>query len=216
MRNVVVGPLLDAHVHPGFEVLDLGGFDGAVTEPLRDKGANVSVVDLDEEGIRAANKRGLNGIVAPAENVPFPDHHFDLVVCCDLLPAVPLESEEKIFREIGRVLKPSGVLILTVPDEALNLPFVNMDEAYKAWRSRTGVTAERLRYLTTLAGVDVSISRDYFGIATRLYYALAFYKNLPKRGTRMKRALWRYLTRSEQYFCPAPQAHLIVARARAT
>src|SRR5688572_6130717 len=112
MRNVIVGPLLDEHVRPGDQVLDLGGYDGAVTAPLRDKGATVSVVDLDEDGIRAANNRGLNGVVAPAENVPFADGYFDLVVCCDLLPAVPLESEEKIFREIGRVLKPSGVLIL--------------------------------------------------------------------------------------------------------
>jgi ubiquinone/menaquinone biosynthesis C-methylase UbiE len=210
MRNVIVGPLLDEHVRPGYQVLDLGGYDGAVTEPLRDKGATVSVVDLDEDGIRAANKRGLNGVVAPAENVPFADGYFDLVVCCDLLPAVPLDSEEKIFREIGRVLKPSGVLILTVPDEALTLPFVDMDAAYKAWRSRTGITADRLRYLTKLAGVDVSMSRDYFGLATRLYYALAFYKNLPRGGTRVKRAVWRYLVRGEKYFCPAPQAHLIV------
>jgi ubiquinone/menaquinone biosynthesis C-methylase UbiE len=215
MRNLVVGPVLAEHVRPGFEVLDLGGYDGAVTAGLREKGARVSVVDLDEEGIRRARERGLHGVVAPAEAVPFPDHSFDLVVCCDLLPSVPVESEEKIFREIGRVLKPSGVLILTTPDAALKLPFVDMKDAYASWASRPGATRERLAHLTKLANVEVAYARDYYGWATRAYYGLAFFKNLPRGGTRVKRALWRYLVDSERLWCPAPQAHLIVARPKA-
>lgn len=212
MRNLVVGPLLDQYVRPGYEVLDLGGYDGAVTQGLRDHGARVSVVDLDEEGIRRARERGLTGVVAPAEAVPFPDHSFDLVVCCDLLPSVPVEVEDKIFREIGRVLKPTGVLILTTPDEALKLPFVDMDDAYRAWASRPGATRERLAELARVANVEVVYARDYYGWLTRAYYGLAFYRNLPRTGTRVKRALWRYLVGTERRWCPAPQAHLIVAR----
>lgn len=214
MRNVIIGPLLEEHVQPGFEVLDLGGYDGSLTAGLAARGARVTVVDLDEVGLQRARDKGLNAVVAPAEQIPFPDRSFDLVVCCDLLPSVPRDSEEKIFREIGRVLKPDGVLILTVPDEGLTLPFVDMKGAYESWQSRQGVSRERLQYLTELANVQVMRAREYFGLPSRLYYALAFYLNLPRAGTTLKRRLWRYVVAGEAYWCPAPQAHLIVARPR--
>ncbi|MFN0247170.1 MAG: class I SAM-dependent methyltransferase [Kofleriaceae bacterium] len=212
MRNLLVHPLLDKHAGVASDVLDLGGYDGAVTADLASRGANVMLVDLDEEGIRRARAKGINGIVAPAESVPAADRSFDVIVCCDLLPSVPVESEEKIFREIGRVLRPDGVLIMTVPDARLKLPFVDMTAAYESWLSRTGVTAERLHHLVQVGGLEIVEKHDYFGIATRLYYALAFFKNIPPRGTRLKRAVWPYIVKGEQYWCPRPQGHLIVAR----
>lgn len=214
MRNIVVGPLLAKYVRPGGHVLDLGGYDGSATEELVARGARVSLVDLDRAGIEIARTKGIDAICASAEALPFPDRHFDVVVCCDLLPSVPLASEEQVFREMVRVLKPDGVLIFTVPDESLHLPFVDMKAAYVSWRSRHGISKERLSYLAELAEVEVLSSRDYFGLATRLYYGLAFYRNLPPGGTRVKRALWRHLVAGERWFCFAPQAHLIVARPR--
>jgi ubiquinone/menaquinone biosynthesis C-methylase UbiE len=216
MRNVIIGPLLEEHVQPGFEVLDRGGYDGSLTAGLSARGARVTVVDLDEKGLQVARDKGLNAVVAPAEQIPFPDRSFDMVVCCDLLPSVPRDSEEKIFREIGRVLKPGGILILTVPDAGLSLPFVNMKDAYESWQSREGISRERLEYLTEIADVQVMRSREYFGLPSRLYYALAFYLNVPRMGTRVKRRLWRYVVAGENLWCPAPQAHLIVARPRKT
>jgi len=212
MREIVLGPLLDKHVGLDFEVLDLGGYDGSITQGLQAGGARVTLVDLDEAGVRTARENGLNAVCAPAEQIPFPDRTFDIVVCADLLPSVPVESEEKIFREIGRVLKPNGLLFLTVPDAALRLPFVDMKDAYTTWRAREGVSLSRLSHLVDIAGIQVLRSREYFGLPSRLYYALAFYLNLPRGGTRVKRAVWRYLAKAESWWCPAPQAHLIVAR----
>lgn len=215
MRNVVVGPILDEHITQGCEVLDLGGFDGAVTSGLRDKGARITVVDLDEEGLALARAKGLQGVCAPAQGTPFPDRTFDAVVCCDLLPSVPAEVEQPILNEIARVLKPNGVLVLTVPDVDLHMPFVKMGAVYKTWRAREGVSRSRLWAMAEAAGLKICDSREYFGLPTRLYYSVAFLRNLPPRGTRLKRRIWRYLVAGESWWCVKPQAHLIVARRRA-
>jgi SAM-dependent methyltransferase len=212
MRNMVVGPLLDAHVHAGSRVLDLGGFDGSVTEHLVARDARVTLVDLDADGVTQARARGLEGVVGSATEIPFPDRSFDVVVCCDLLPCIPAELHEAVFREIARVLAPDGRLIMTTPDPALSLPFVDMTVAYASWRSMKGLSRPRIEELTRRAGLSILGGRAYFGLPARLFYALAFFLNVPSRGTRLKRALWRYVVAGESYWCPAPQAHLIVGR----
>ncbi len=206
--------MLDEHVRPGAAVLDLGGFDGSVTEHLLARGANVTLIDLDEDGVAQAVARGLDGVVASATEIPFPPRSFDVVVCCDLLPCIPVDLHEQVFREISRVLKPDGRLIMTIPDIALSLPFVDMKKAYASWRSMEGLSRERIEELAKLAGVELLSSREYFGLPARLFYALAFFLNVPRRGTRVKRTLWRFVVKGENYWCPAPQAHLIVGRPR--
>jgi SAM-dependent methyltransferase len=212
MRNMVVAPLLDAHVHAGTRVLDLGGFDGSLTEHLLARGAHVTLVDLDEDGVAQARARGLTGVVASATAIPCPARSFDVVVCCDLLPCLPAELHEALFREIARVLAADGRLIMTIPDAALHLPFVDMEAAYASWRSMKGISRPRIDELARLAGLDILGDRAYFGLPARLFYAVAFFLNLPSRGTRVKRALWRYVVAGESYWCPAPQAHLIVGQ----
>ena len=52
------------------------------------------------------------------ENLPFPDHSFDLVTCTEVVEH--LEHYRSTLREINRVLKPGGTLVLTTPN-ILNL-----------------------------------------------------------------------------------------------
>lgn len=50
---------------------------------------------------------------ADLQALPYPDHHFDWVICSHVLGHVP--DEAQALREIGRVLKPGGIgLLLTV------------------------------------------------------------------------------------------------------
>lgn len=212
MRNMVIGPMLDARVRAGSRVLDLGGFDGSITEHLVTRGARVTLADLDPDGVAQARARGLDGVVASATDLPFPGRSFDVVVCCDLLPCIPEPLHEAVFREIARVLSPDGWLIMTIPDAALHLPFVDMDSAYASWRSMKGLSRPRIDELTRRAGLRIVGGRGYFGLPARLFYGLAFFRNLPPRGTRLKRALWRCVVAGESYWCPAPQAHLIVGQ----
>lgn len=214
MRKHIIAPALAKRDPRGLRVLDLGGFDGSMTAHLAADGAHVTVLDLDAVGIEQAKARGLDGVVGSADRIPFPDATFDLVVCCDLLQSVPHDVEEPIFREVARVLKRDGALVLTVPDLSLHLPFVALDKMHASWHSREGLTADRLRELAARAGIEIVEQRDYFGLISRLYYAMVFFKNLPPRGTRIKRKLFKQLIAAEQLWCPRPQAHLIVARPR--
>lgn len=51
--------------------------------------------------------------IGSADSIPFPDESFDSVVCTQVFEH--LENPEKSAREIYRVLKPGGYLLLTVP-----------------------------------------------------------------------------------------------------
>mgnify|MGYP000718148318 FL=1 len=162
------------------------------------------------ETAKAPDAGGLEGVVGSATAIPFPARSFDVVVCCDLLPCLPPPEHERLFAEIARVLAPGGRLIMTIPDEALQLPFVDMAAAYTSWRSLKGITRPRIDELAAKVGLRILGGRDYFGLPARLFYAVAFWHNLPSRGTRLKRALWRAVVRADGLWSPAAQAHLIV------
>jgi ubiquinone/menaquinone biosynthesis C-methylase UbiE len=57
----------------------------------------------------------LELIVGGGERLPFPDGAFDRVLCTETLEHVPDDSA--VLRELLRVLKPEGILVISVPDE---------------------------------------------------------------------------------------------------
>src|SRR5260370_11497362 len=56
---------------------------------------------------------GLVDAVAVGEDLPFPDEVFDLVICSQVLCYV--EEPQKVIREIYRVLRPGGALLVSAP-----------------------------------------------------------------------------------------------------
>jgi ubiquinone/menaquinone biosynthesis C-methylase UbiE len=52
-------------------------------------------------------------VICPATSLDFPDNHFDSVLCTQVLEHV--FEHDKMMKEIYRVLKPGGHIILTVP-----------------------------------------------------------------------------------------------------
>jgi SAM-dependent methyltransferase len=58
---------------------------------------------------------GHGGIAAQAaaEALPFPDAVFDLVMAMDIIEHV--DNDEPVFRELARVLRPGGTLVLSSP-----------------------------------------------------------------------------------------------------
>ena len=87
---------------------------GAMAYQLHQAGYAVSGADIDLEqsaGLPPAITRKACDL---AVQLPFPDASFDLVTCLEGIEHV--ENHFKMLREIGRVTKPGGSLILSTPN----------------------------------------------------------------------------------------------------
>ncbi|MEN3371119.1 MAG: hypothetical protein V7609_3262 [Verrucomicrobiota bacterium] len=74
----------------------------------------VQGADADAEAVHFCRMRGLENVsLLPGETIPFADNSFDLVTMFDVLEHI--EDDSGALREIFRVLKRDGMLILTVP-----------------------------------------------------------------------------------------------------
>jgi ubiquinone/menaquinone biosynthesis C-methylase UbiE len=105
---------------PGERVLEIGPGTGYYTLDLADwvgpEGA-VEIFDLQQEmldhTIRRARERGLwnvNPTQGDAQQLPYDDDSFDAAVLITVLGEIP--DQEAALREIARVLRPGGRLIV--------------------------------------------------------------------------------------------------------
>ncbi len=109
--------LFDDYIRPGDKVLDLGCGNGRFFEILKDKGIDYIGVDFSERLIEIAKKRYPQAKfqVADALNLPFSNDYFDKVYAIAVLHHIPSkEFRQRFLEETKRVLKPGGLLILTV------------------------------------------------------------------------------------------------------
>ena len=114
-------------LEPDTRVLDVGCGGGRhLIELSRFPGRFVGL-DLAREDLRAmrymmaitARERpivaGLEAVQGDGERLPFPDGLFDRVICTETLEHVP--DDRAILLELIRVLRPGGMLVVSVPDE---------------------------------------------------------------------------------------------------
>lgn len=98
-------------------VLDLGCGMGGLSTALALEGADVRSVDFNRHYCHITRLRGMRyglelaPINAAGEALPFPDAHFDIVMCVDVLEHV--RDPEALLSEISRCLKPGGLCQIT-------------------------------------------------------------------------------------------------------
>lgn len=100
-------------------VLDLGCSVGYATAQLRRKGYQAVGVDNSPWCIAWAKRLYTVGEYAlcSAEELPLPDASFDGILCLDVLEHVT--DETAVMREMRRLLKPGGTLVISVPHQGL-------------------------------------------------------------------------------------------------
>jgi SAM-dependent methyltransferase len=96
-------------------VLDVGTSAGTSLRMLRELGfQQVRGVDQSSYAIRLCEEKGLGGVdLGDICALPFADGSFDLVLATDIIEHV--DDDLLALRELHRVLRPGGYLLLTVP-----------------------------------------------------------------------------------------------------
>jgi len=113
----------------GEQVLDMGCGTGRFTVPLAQRGAQVTGLDLSEAMLAvAASKLDEAGLRADMRQgdmacLPFPDGSFDTVTSMLALMHIPLKDRPAVFREVSRVLKPGGRMLLCVKNSVFERLF---------------------------------------------------------------------------------------------
>lgn len=121
---------------PG-SVLDCGMGPGRLLAELERGGWSVSGIDISGEMVSLARarlpdaaKRLLKG---PIESLPFPSESFDAAVATGVLEY--LEDIPQALAEVGRVLRPGGVFVASMP---------NTQAVHTIWRQRVLYPAVRV------------------------------------------------------------------------
>ena len=113
IRSVADHVVRSARIRAGEKVLDVACGTGNTTVMARARGAAVTGLDLTPELIEVAKKRAadekyedITWKEGDAENLPFADGTFDVVVSsCGLMFA---PDQQKVADEVARVTKPGG------------------------------------------------------------------------------------------------------------
>lgn len=118
------------------EVLDLGAGTGKLTEVLARRFARVTAVEPDD-AMRALID-GVEALPGSAESIPLRDDSVDGVFCAE---AFHWFDWPAALREIARVLRPRGVLVLcfNLPDGGAYIPLPDEAGAIVARYRRPGV-----------------------------------------------------------------------------
>lgn len=122
MRDAAAMLLEHADLPESGTLLDIGCGSGQTMAwfEAENPGWETTGVDVAPEGLTAARALGLKSVYsASALQLPFRDESVDLVITQDVIQHLPLDGgDDTALREIRRVLRPGGLLLLRTNGQA--------------------------------------------------------------------------------------------------
>lgn len=104
------------------KILDFGCGNGAQTVLFANLNCNIDALDIDshelavfDEYIRNNQITNITTHLYDGGQIPFPSNHFDIVLSYEVLEHV--KNQSSTLKEIYRILKDDGELIITVPNK---------------------------------------------------------------------------------------------------
>lgn len=112
--------LLASSFVDGKSVLDIACGEGYGTNLLASQAKEIMGVDIDKESVEHAiknyKKSNIKFQVGSAEKIPILGKHlFDVVISFETIEHLDSIGQDKFLKEIKRVLKPNGLLIMSSP-----------------------------------------------------------------------------------------------------
>lgn len=112
-------------------VLELAAGTGRMTKHLRkyfNPSIRITATDINSDMLSLARKNQNDSTIdfqlADIQELPFPDHSFDLVLCQYGLMFLP--DKKKGFNEVFRVLKPGGRFVFSTWDSTRQIPLLKI------------------------------------------------------------------------------------------
>lgn len=167
---------------PGPEVLNAGSGAGSLTLKLVDAGLRVTSTDASAELCEwtreALRRRGAaegNPVVAgDLQRLDLPDASFDAVVCAEVLEH--LDDDAAALARIARVLRPGGLLVVTVPANPYRYDWTDHWAGH-----RRRYTAEMLAERLAAAGFTGARVEGWGFPLTGLYHRQVYRRVLRRR-----------------------------------
>lgn len=144
------------------KVLDIGANSGEFMKLLKEKReCDVSGVDVSDVAIAKAKEKGIEIVNCDAASLPFADATFDVVVLMEVLSH--LIDPDLVLKEAKRVLKPSGILMGSVPHANLERFLWDDDRKHRRYYQEQELREAILKefpncYIRTLTGAQFALS----------------------------------------------------------
>ena len=158
------------------DVLDVGCGPGVMAEAVTERGGTMLGIDISPEMVKEASEKfahlkNVRFEVGNVEDLDVEDESFDLVICMAVVEY--LSEPDKMLREIARVLRKGGLVLVTVPKRrhidrltiALTTPFRKLAKAFVEAQSdalpRLAMQPDELDAAATRAGLKFAAGRQY-------------------------------------------------------
>lgn len=172
------------------KILDVGCGTGKNIEAFS-KFGTVWGIDSSSQAISFCKKRGLKNVVrGNIEKIPFSNQSFNFVTALDVLEHV---DDQKALKEIHRVLKNEGFLIITIP--AFPELWSRWDEVLEHKRRYTQKTLNKLLKDNRFQVIKISYMHSFLilpALIIRTFKNL-FYKNYYPSDFLLSNKLLNYL-----------------------
>ena len=142
------------YLDSGSSVLNIGVGSGALERLALSKQINIYSLDPSSSAITQLQEKlgfGERAKTGYAQDIPFDDKKFDAVVMSEVLEHLEDENLDNALREVIRVLKPGGLLVLSTPFnetlESQNVVCPECGKVFHKWGHVQSFDMERMNSL---------------------------------------------------------------------